>query len=142
MAIFHALVAIALVVPAGASTLKGESDITVCNADVSVRLEMTATPLVYTGASYYSGVTVSSGSGAHLGGPARRNSTKPRLLPGESVRLSWTATGSDSVRLSLTDVGPVTGSQATVTPRGLGDHTYTLSAVGECGAAGSRAIHA
>lgn len=148
MPILQTLVAVVLALPASAGELlTGDGLIEVCNTDTAVSFSFTATPIAYSGPSYYSSVTVSSGSGAGLGGVERRNTASTRILPGEAVRLSWNAVGDSSLSLTLSGPGiagggaVVTGSShRLVTPPGLGDHTYTLGATGPCGNAGSASI--
>ncbi|MBI4348974.1 MAG: hypothetical protein HY553_19205 [Elusimicrobia bacterium] len=149
MPILQILVAMALASPASAGTLSGaSSNIEACNTNTAVDFVMTYEPIVYSGPSYYSTVQISSGSGAELGGVQRRNTAKARLLPGESARLSWApgpTTSGTTLRLSLSGPGIPNGAvsvpgNTTVSPGGVGDFTYTLSAEGPCGPAGSASI--
>ena len=60
------------------------------------------------------------------------------IVPGDTSLLSWTA--ERPATFTLSEVGPVTGSSAMVTPAGLGDHVYTITAVDNCNNTGSAAV--
>lgn len=131
------LAVLALAAASGAWADERELRINACK-----RIDLTLTAAGVTdrsGPSYYSSVTASSG--AVVGGPQRRNTTKPRILLGDSVALNWTSNGSSRSRLTLTKVGTVgTSGSAQVAPSSVGDHAYTLTATDECGERGSVSV--